>query len=213
MNTGSLSEARSAVVKERVLEGVASLLSAGEDITFARVAKAAKVPERTVYRHFPTREALLAAVFEWANRRIGFEGELPRDRTAATELVRQVFPGFDDIAPVIRELLVTPEGLMARLSRLEARQDAAIALVDTEAPGLDRASARRVAAATQVLSTAAAWQTLRDFWQMDGKEAGETAALAIELLLDGAKARAASSDQITNTEPSERTRNEPAQEC
>ena len=116
MSSVPLQEARSALVRERVLEGVAELLAAGEELTFAKVAGAAGVPERTVYRHFATREALLTAVFHWANRRIEFEGDLPVDVEGASRLVRRVFPGFDELAPVIRELLIAPEGLAARLS-------------------------------------------------------------------------------------------------
>lgn len=190
MSSLSLKEARAAVVRERVLDGVAAVLAAGDDLTFAKVAKAAEVPERTVYRYFPTREALLAAVFDWANRRLGFSGDLPTDRANVRALVRRVFPGFDDIAPVIRELLVAPEGLLARLSSKDDRQQAALAVVDSEAPGLDPASRQRVAAAVQLLTTAATWQTLRDYWDTDGHEAAETAALAVDLLLDGARARA-----------------------
>jgi len=185
--TTSLPEARAALVRERVLEGVATVLATGDDLTFAKVAKAAQVPERTIYRHFPTREALLTAVFEWANRRMGFEGELPTDGAGVVDLVRRVFPGFDELAPVIRELLIAPEGLLARLSNQADRQQAALAVVAAEAPDLDPARARRVAAAVQLLTTAAAWQTLRDYWDMDGEEAAETAALAVELLLDGAR--------------------------
>ena len=191
--TPSLRDARSEVVRERVLAGVAELLTAGDDLTFAKVAKAAGVPERTVYRHFATREALLAAVFEWANRRIGFEGDLPTDGAGVVELIRRVFPGFDEISPVVRELLIAPEGLLARLAHTGERRQAAEAVVDHEAPGLDPTSARRVAAAVQLLTTAATWNTLRDYWDMDGAEAAETAALAVELLLDGARARAADS--------------------
>ncbi|SQE00417.1 MULTISPECIES: TetR/AcrR family transcriptional regulator [unclassified Parafrankia] len=185
----SLREARSEVVRERVLDGVAALLTAGEDLTFAKVAKEAGVPERTVYRHFATREALLAAVFAWANRRIGFDGELPTDGRGAVALVRRAFPGFDAVAPVIRELLLTPEGLLARLSSREQRQSAAVTLVRAEAPGLGAEDTRRVAAVVQLLTTASTWQTLRDFWEMDGTESAESAALALELLLEGARAR------------------------
>lgn len=191
MSSVSLQEARSALVRERVLEGVAELLAAGEELTFAKVAGAAGVPERTVYRHFATREALLTAVFHWANRRIEFEGDLPVDVEGASRLVRRVFPGFDEIAPVIRELLIAPEGLAARLSENDRRRRAATALVRNEAPGLDRATTRRVAATVQLLTAAATWQTLRDYWDMDGKEAAETAALAIELVVDAARARGA----------------------
>jgi AcrR family transcriptional regulator len=195
MMTTPLRDARSEVVHQRVLAGVAELLTAGDDLTFAKVARAAGVPERTVYRHFPTREALLAAVFDWANERIGFAGELPTDRAGVVELVRRVFPGFDEIGPVVRELLVAPEGLMARQARLDDRHQAAGAVVESEAPGLDPADARRVAAAVQLLTTASTWNTLRDYWGMDGAEAAETAALAVELLLDGARARTENSPQ------------------
>ena len=190
-STPSLRDARTEVVRERVLAGVAELLTAGDDLTFAKVAKAAGVPERTVYRHFATREALLAAVFEWANRRIGFAGDLPTDGAGVVALIRRVFPGFDEISPVVRELLIAPEGLLARLAHTGERRQAAEAVVAHEAPGLDPPSARQVAAAVQLLTTAATWNTLRDYWDMDGAEAAETAALAVELLLDGARARAA----------------------
>jgi AcrR family transcriptional regulator len=181
--------ARSEAVRERILEGIRDLIEAGEELTFARVAKAAGVPERTLYRYFETREALFAAVFAWANKKIGFDGELPADRAAAQRLVRRVFPGFDEIASIVHELLVAPEGLAARQQNLEKRQRAATAIVKSELD-LDRTTTRRTAAIVQLLTTAATWQTLRDFWGMDGKEAAETAALAIELVLDGARARA-----------------------
>ncbi len=35
----------------------------------------------------------------------------------------------------------------------------------------------------QVLGTAAVWQALRDFWAMDGAEAGDAVATVIDLLL------------------------------
>ena len=135
-------------------------------------------------------EALLAAVFHWANRRIGFEGDLPIDGAGVVELVRRVFPGFDEIAPVVRELLIAPEGRVARLADADERRAAAEAVVAHEVPGLDRATAHWVAAAVQLLTTAATWNSLRDYWDMDGNEAAETAALALDLLLDGARTRA-----------------------
>jgi AcrR family transcriptional regulator len=198
MSSVSLSDARSAVVRDRVLEGVAAVLAAGDSLTFAKVAAAADVSERTLYRHFPTREALLTAIYEWANRRIGFDDERPADAEATAELVRRVFVGFDEIAPVIRELLIAPEGLAARLSANDRRQDAARAVVASEAPGLDEARTRRVAAIVQLLTSAAGWQSLREYWDMDGAEAAEAAALGIELVLAGARARA---EQLDTTIP------------
>ena len=190
MTAGTLQEARVALVRERVLEGVAQVLAGGDELTFARVAKAADVPERTVYRHFPTREALLAAVFDWANARVGYEGERPVRRDEVVALIERLFPGFDEIAPVIHELLVAPEGRTARLAHNDERRRSAETLVRNEVPGLDRRSARQVAAALQLLTSAAAWQTLRDVWEMDGGEAADAATMAIDLIIDGARGRA-----------------------
>jgi AcrR family transcriptional regulator len=189
MKNYTVRDARSQAVRDQVLNGVAALLDRGEELTFTRVANAAGVPERTVYRYFPTREALLAAVFEWSNRKLGFDGNLPVDLATTIALVRLVFPGFDKIAPVIHELLIAPEGLQARRANLANRRRAAVKVIRKEAPQLDRTSTKRLAAALQLLTSAAAWQTLRDYWDMDGEEAGESVALAIELLLAGARAR------------------------
>jgi AcrR family transcriptional regulator len=185
MATVSLQDARAAVVRDRVLAGVAELLAAGKDLTYANVAAASAVGERTVYRHFPTRQDLMAAVVEWVNQRAGTQ----RARTGeeAAEMVRNQFPTFDEVAPVVRVLLLAPEGLAARLHDNDERRAAALAVVDHDAPGLDATTHRRTAAAVQLLTSAAAWQTLRDYWDMDGAEAAETVAVALSMLLEGAR--------------------------
>ena len=178
--------------------------------TFASVAKAADVPERTLYRYFPTREALLEGLFEWANARLGFQGQLPEDSAALKALVRRCFPGFDPLAPVVRELLTAPEGRQARLKQKAQRQRASLRLVQSEAPHLSAGDARRLAAIVQLLSQAATWHALREYWDMDGTEAGEAAALAIDLLLKGARARStkfkSKSRSSSRAKPSQRHR-------
>ena len=183
MSAVPLREARQAVVRDRVLDGVADLLAQGEDLTYAKVAAAASVPERTVYRYFPTRRDLMTAVVAWVNERTGRPRGTTRDE--AIELVRQLFPIFDEVAPVVREVLMAPEGLAARLDDNDERRAAARAVVDHEVPGLDDDTGRRLAAVVQVLTSAATWQTLRDYWDMDGAEAAETVAVALKMLFAG----------------------------
>jgi AcrR family transcriptional regulator len=186
MSAVPLREARQAVVRDRVLDGVADLLANGQDLTYAKVAEAADVPERTVYRYFPTRQDLMAAVVAWVNERTGTPRGTTRDE--AIELVRQLFPTLDEMAPVVREVLTAPEGLAARLDDNDERRAAALAVVDHEAPGLDRATAERVAAVVQLLTSATAWQSLHDYWDLDGAEAAESVAVALTFLLAGASA-------------------------
>jgi AcrR family transcriptional regulator len=190
MTASSLSEAKAELVRQRILQGVAAVLGRREDLTFAAVSQASGVPERTCYRYFPTREALSAALFDWVNRRLGVDGERPRDAESWKSSIRRVFPGFDAVAPVIRELLISPEGRLARLAANPARQRAALAIVQREVPGLERSAARRIAAVLQLLTAAGTWQVFREYWGMDGAEAAETSVLAGELVLTGARSLA-----------------------
>lgn len=192
MVAASLQDARAALVRERVLVGYAELLAAGEEPTFTKVARAAGVPERTVYRHFPSRKALVSAIFDWANSRIGFDGHRPTSGDGYAALARRVFPGFDEIEPVVDELLLAPEGRSTRLDRNDERRAAALAAVRGDVPGLDEETTRRLAAAVDLFTTAGTWRSLRDYWGVDGAEAAEIAATAIELLLAGARAHTGS---------------------
>jgi len=205
----SLTEARADLIRTRILQGVALLLERGETWTFASVAKEAGVPERTLYRYFPTREALLEGIFEWANARLGFQGERPTDAPALKALVRRCFPGFDALAPVVRELLLAPEGRLARLRGKATRQRSSLALVQREAPGLAATDARRLAAVLQLLGQAATWHSLRDYWDMNGEEAAEASTLAIELLLEGARARTAARSKTVKSKPKNRRSRRP----
>jgi AcrR family transcriptional regulator len=191
VSTVPLADARAELVRRRALEGAVVVLERGEVLTFAAVASAAGVPERTLYRHFQTREALHVALYDWVNERLAVDEERPTTAEALARLVRRAFPGFDAMAPVIRELLAAPEGRLARLAANPERQRAALGVVAHDAGGLPSKQARQVAAVLQLLTAASTWQALRDYWNMDGAEAAETAVLASELLLEGARARQA----------------------
>ena len=72
-----LRQAQSAATSQRILEAVREVLERGDEPTYALVAEAAGCQERTVYRHFPTREHLAAAFWDWQYSILG-----PRDWTA-----------------------------------------------------------------------------------------------------------------------------------
>ena len=65
---GNARDRQKAVTRDQILQAVGRRLESSpmDELSFADVAKDAGVGERTVYRHFPTREALLGAFFAWA---------------------------------------------------------------------------------------------------------------------------------------------------
>ena len=64
---GATRSSQTAARREMIMQAVRRRLARGslEDFSFADIAADAKIAERTVYRHFPTREALLGAFWTW----------------------------------------------------------------------------------------------------------------------------------------------------
>ena len=65
--TSSLRDRQKQATQDQIMHAVARKLESGplEDLSFAEIAAEAEVGERTVYRHFPTKEALLGAFWAW----------------------------------------------------------------------------------------------------------------------------------------------------
>ncbi len=56
-----LREAQAAATRDRILDAVATLFERGDDPTYGAIAAVAAVQERTVYRHFPSKDDLYRA--------------------------------------------------------------------------------------------------------------------------------------------------------
>jgi AcrR family transcriptional regulator len=180
-----LREAQAAATSERILAAVGAVLERGEEPTYALVAKEAGCQERTVYRHFPTREDLAAAFWDWQYSLVG-----PRDWSLGSEadllaLIDRSFRTFDEHPELIKAMLHTRHGRTARLTENDQRRAMAQRCVDEAVPGLDPSRRRQAAAATQLLFSAATWEVLRDYWDMDGERAAETASLALAAMFEG----------------------------
>src|SRR5690348_17523391 len=65
--TQNLRDRQREETREQILRAVGRQLEAGrlDDLSFAEIGKEAGVGERTVYRYFPTKEALLGAFWAW----------------------------------------------------------------------------------------------------------------------------------------------------
>lgn len=171
------------MTRERILDAALELMAdGGNALTIAAVAQQAGVTDRTVYRHFETREALLDAVWPRMQARVKSKG-FPRTADALIQTPRALFPQFDEHRNLVLASVYSESGREVRLKSNDDRQAAMLACIDDALPGLPETTRRRRAAVAQLIDSAYAWAVMKDFWGFDGIEAGEAAAEAIAILL------------------------------
>jgi AcrR family transcriptional regulator len=185
--TQTLREAHKDLTRGRILEAALRLLKAGaaDSLTIAGVAAEAGVTERTIYRHFATREDLIGAVWEKVNEDI--PGPLvPKTPEELIAQPRHTFPQFDVDEALVRAVITTRQGQEMRLSVNDVRQAAVRKAVRMARPDLEEPHFTRLCAVVQLLDSASCWVVLKDFWGLDGGEAGKAASQAIAVLLKAA---------------------------
>jgi len=170
--------------RARILDAAIAQMSDApvESLTVASVAKRAGTTERTIYRHFQTRDALLAAVWPRMQSLVGSRG-FPQTAADLVATPRRLFPAFDSQEGPVRASVYSEAGREVRLRANDERKAAMLACVRDALPELDEKAAHLRAAAVQLLNSAFAWSAMRDFWDLDGRAAGEAAAEAIAILL------------------------------
>ncbi|MGH7635537.1 MAG: TetR/AcrR family transcriptional regulator [Gemmatimonadaceae bacterium] len=176
--------------RERILDACSDLVVAGKEFTFAAAARAAGVQERTVYRHFATKEELEDA-FWWSHEE-HVSGPGTFDAQTLDELVanmKRSFAGFEANAAMVEAMLSSRQGMRLRLRGNDARRKMMLRCVDAAVPGLEARTLHRVAAAAQVLYSAPSWQMLRTFWGMDAVEASAVVEQALSALAEGLRRR------------------------
>ncbi len=190
--TSPLREARAHETRERILAAVAAWMrdDAHGEFTFDAIAEQAGVERRTVFRHFETREALLEAFWVWINQRM-LPSTLPSSLAELVDGPRQAFPKFDEEDGVIRGSLHTRAGRAMRLGSVEARREAFHQALREVTRGASAADRRRLEAVAHALYSAAAWETMRDYAGVDGREAGDAASWALGILCDAVRNTAA----------------------
>lgn len=182
----------------RILEATADVLADEEvnEVTVPLVAMRARVSVRTVYRHFPTKEALFDAFGEWAEEHLRLVIlSYPATLEGVREMAPALYRTYDERAPLIRALL-SKRGqeirARTRRSRLARFEKAMREVTD----GLGPAERRQALAVIYLLVSAPAWQAMRDQWGLDGHEAGKAAAWAVRVLTDELRRNPASLKEV-----------------
>jgi AcrR family transcriptional regulator len=181
--TPSLRDRHSDETRKVILDAmVEQLVDTGAfDFSMFELARRANVSARTIYRHFPTREALFDALSVRVNEQIGFFG-YPTTLREAQELVLKLFPSFDRNRQLVMAQLETRKGREFRSHARQARTSAIARAVDNAAPHVDETQRKYCLAAISCLMSSDAWLRLHLSLGMDGQASGEAIAWAIGAL-------------------------------
>jgi AcrR family transcriptional regulator len=183
MTTTSLREQQAAVARERMLHAVAELLERGgsEELTMPEVAELSGVSLRTVYRYFPTREALLDAAGRWIGGELLKQG-YPRSLDDVADSFERACRDFDERPGLVRAMALSQVGREARSSRRRERLDAIRQVLEQEVGALPERELRQAEAVLAYLHNMLAYTTLREEQQLSGAEIGEALGWAIRTL-------------------------------
>lgn len=175
--------AQKAATRERIVDAlVAQLVDDAEDLSVGRLADAAGVSVRTVYVHFPDREALLAALDERVN--VDLVGQpayaTPEDLATGTgEEFRQASANADVLLAQMRTRL-------GRELRARSRPDRARRVRASLAPLLDALppdEADEVLAVFLLLRGADAWKVLHADLGLDADACARAITWTLETLV------------------------------
>jgi len=169
--------------KDLILDAlVAQLSETGPfEFSFFEVARRAGVSVRTVYRHFPTREALFEAMGHRIDEAVGL-GSYPRDVEGVIGLPRELYQAFDRVPALVRAQMRAGFGNQVRAHARRKRLAMMQGAVKHAAPDLPEARRAAVAGVLTCLISSDVWARLADESGLDGAASGEVVSWAIETL-------------------------------
>lgn len=176
-----------------ILGAVADILRATDlsAVTIAHVAQVAGVTERTVYRHFSTREDLLRAFWKWQLERTGGQRVIaPESMDELLGNIRRLFSSLDAEEGVVRALVGTIEGRDVRRAVNQRRLEHMLAFTEPFVVGMSEHDQHSLAAGIISVCSVLSWLFMRDNCDYDGARAGESAAFAVRMMIEGAQAYA-----------------------
>ena len=190
---------------ERILEAAAEqLLEEGlEELSLPRAAQRARVSVPTVYRHFPTKEALMQELTDWVDRKLRLS-EVPESIDEFTEYLPRFFVHMDENEAHVRARLLSRVHRRIHHDTMRRRDKLVEKAMEDVTARLDSLDARRACALVRVLMHSGAWEMMRDNWNLTGEQAGEAVAWAIRILVDELRKNPNSMKEITEHSSTEK---------
>jgi AcrR family transcriptional regulator len=179
----TLREEHKAATRERILRAVTQLLAEHHPAALSVPAVAARsgVSVPTIYRYFPTKEALLdaAAMFGLESRWLGIAVDL----SAIDRWVEQTWGALQKALPMVKAQHMSPLGQEMRRRRGEHRRNEVRASLRAAGVDPDSEAGRRLEALVSLLISSSAFLQLHDTQGVPPEQAMAYASWAISELL------------------------------
>ncbi len=185
-----LRQAQAERTRDLILETFVELLQdlPAEDISRKELAGAAGVAERTVYRHYPNRQALRDALAERLEQLGAVDMAEMGDLDELVAHVPLVFQEFDDDLALHRAGVLAAADPRLLSAPTRARTERWSRLASESFPELSPPQSKALAAAMRMLVSSQTWLRLREEFGYDGDDAGRLTSWATGALLDAVRA-------------------------
>jgi len=188
-----LREKQMVETRRAILEAVAAEMAASGLTGFSiqGVADRAGVTHRTVYNHFPTREALNDAFAEYVEQVLNERGMGGEERGVGVKglpaVTGNMHRSFGDNAAYLQAyvMMTIATGKAARVFRERSKKMEK--LIDEELGPLDPGVAKLVTSAVRLYLSSAGWFLVSQHHGLSPDEAGQMSEWAVKTLLDAAR--------------------------
>ncbi len=186
----SLADRRNELTRRIILDAALAAVERGSvrELTIRAVAGAANVSERTVFRHFASRDELLDAVAGAVRERLALP-PLPATERELLAYPRGLFTRFEAAAELLRAALDTEISRRMRETEAKARWNAVRRIVDGIAPRRSDRDRRIAAANVRFHLSASSWHYYRGDFGLSLEDTIACAETAIAQALDGLRGR------------------------
>lgn len=153
-----------------------------EPFSHESLARQAQVSPRTIYRHFPTRHDLTAAL--WTRLRDEHGTRWPQTEADIIPALRRTFRQFSDLEALTRAAITAAAGTQYPAHGSVEGRAAFRQCLAARLASLSNAEGARLVARCLAIYSAPFWQMLRDRGHLSAREAEHAAAEAMQAVLD-----------------------------